>query len=110
VKDAEAAAEVLMQRLATAQGKTISTQQLLTEEQQKLAKAKKELQDDTKTTQEQLSGEKQKLEKARKELQDVQDEAKNLKKDEKTNKLIRALSWDGKDVNSTFFPVLFILE
>ena len=95
-----------MQRLATAQGKTISTQQLLTEEQKKLAKAKKELQDETKTTQQQLAAEKQKLEKARKELQDVQDEAKNLKKDERTNKLIRALSWDGKDVNATFFLII----
>ncbi len=55
-----------MQRLATAQGKTISTQQRLLEE-------------------------KKKLEKAKKELQDIEDQQKELKRSEKTDKLVRAL-------------------
>ena len=66
VKDAEAAAEVLMQRLATAQGKTISTQQ-------------------------RLADEKAKLEKAKKELKSIEKQQRELKKSEKTDKLVRAL-------------------
>ena len=66
VKDAEAAAEVLMQRLAAAQGKTISAQQ-------------------------QLSDEKAKLEKAKRRIKEVQSEQKKLERDEKTDKLVRAL-------------------
>merc|ERR1712216_297929 len=66
VKDAEAAAEVLMQRLATAQGKTISAQQQLSDEKAKLATAKKE-------------------------IDKVRADEKALKRDEKTDKLVRAL-------------------
>jgi TolA-binding protein len=66
VKDAEAAAEVLMQRLATAQGKTISTQQ-------------------------RLADEKARLEKAKQELADVEAQEKKLKRSEKTDKLVQAL-------------------
>jgi len=75
VKDAEAAAEVLMQRLATAQGKTISTQQRLLEE-------------------------KKKLEKAKKELQDIENQQKELKRSEKTDKLVRALENSDDQVSS----------
>jgi hypothetical protein len=55
-----------MQRLATAQGKTISTQQ-------------------------RLADEKARLEKAKKELADVEQQQKELKKSEKTDKLVQAL-------------------
>lgn len=73
VKDAEAAAEVLMQRLATAQGKTISTQQ-------------------------RLADEKKKLEKAKKELKEIEGEQKQLQRDEKTDKLVRALQKGDEEV------------
>jgi hypothetical protein len=79
VKDAEAAAEVLMQRLATAQGKTISTQQRLLEE-------------------------KKKLEKAKKELQDIENQQKELKRSEKTDKLVRALENSDDQANNAPHP------
>lgn len=73
VKDAEAAAELLMQRLATAQGNTLATK-------------------------DQLAAEKEKLEKAKKELKGVEHEEKVLKRSEKTDRLVKALEKDESKI------------
>eukprot|EP00960_Hanusia_phi_P000005 142-Hanusia_phi.AAC.1 len=75
VKNAEEAAEILMQRLAKAQGDTIAAQ--------------------TK-----LQAEKQKLETAKKELGKVEEQEKQLKRTQRTDRLVRALESDGSNLSS----------
>ena len=75
VKNAEEAAEILMQRLAKAQGDTVAAQS-------------------------KLKAEKQKLESAKKELGKVEEQEKQLKRSQKTDRLVRALESDGNNLSS----------